>query len=92
MYTVIFTAEVNRLDEDYEQLAAQLHTIAFSEFGCIDFESVCDGKKEIAISRWPSIEAIKAWHAHPLHREAQEKGKTHWYKRYSVTITADLKE
>ena len=39
-----------------------------------------------AASYWESLEAIKNWKANMEHLEAQEKGKTTWYKNYKVRI------
>lgn len=86
MFAVIFRAHINELDDDYAATAARLRDLAMSQYGCVDFVSQSDGKHEIAISYWQSEAAITAWRADPVHREAQQRGKEHWYTGYSVEV------
>lgn len=86
MFAVIFRAEIKELDDEYEATAARLRDLAMSHYGCVDFVSHSDGKREMAISYWQSEAAINAWRADPLHRQAQQRGKEHWYTGYSVEV------
>ena len=86
MYVVIFKATIKQFDDEYSTMAAALREKAFAEYGCIDFTSMCEGDKELAISYWPSLEHIKAWKADAFHREAQQKGASRWYADFSVEI------
>ncbi len=86
MFAVIFRADINEVDADYEATAANLRELAMSQYGCVDFVSHSDGRSEIAVSYWQSEAAIKAWRADPVHRAAQERGKEQWYTRYSVEV------
>ena len=94
MYAVIFKATFNDAayanDEEYVATARALRALAFSEYGCIDFVACTEGKQELAVSYWPSLEHIKAWHQDPAHQRAQALGKAKWYETYSVTVSQTL--
>lgn len=87
MYVVIFRATVRHpLDDQYARTAARLRDLALTEFGCLEFHAVTEGRDEVALSYWPDEASIRAWKAHPEHRVAQELGRTRWYDSYSVQI------
>jgi len=86
MYAVVFKATVAEFDDEYFRLAAQLKELAFSKYGCLDFVSLTEGDKEIAISYWDNEKQIMEWKKDPAHRLAQEKGRNKWYKSYTVEI------
>lgn len=87
MYAVIFTATIKPLDDEYSQTAAKMRDLAFSQYGCTELNSVCEGDKEITISYWPTLAHISAWQADSAHQAAQALGKEKWYKDYSVQVT-----
>lgn len=86
MYVVIFRAKVKKFDDEYSHMAARMRDLALTEFGCIEFCAVTEGKEEVALSWWPSEESIKAWKMHPEHIEAQRLGRELWYESYSVQV------
>ncbi len=90
MYVVVFKARINALDTAYFETAEQMRQLAISDYGCTEFTACTEGDKEIAISYWPSLEQIKAWHCNPQHRAAQRLGKERWYKSYEVDIAKVL--
>ncbi len=92
MYVVIFRAKVRTLDEEYSRVAARMRELALSEFGCLAFHAVTEGADEVALSYWPSEEAIRAWKAHPEHVLAQQTGRTRWYASYSVEVAQVTRE
>ena len=59
---------------------------------CIEFTSCTEGNTEIAISYWPNKESIRAWKNNPEHQQAQELGKSKWYKSYQVQIVEVLNQ
>lgn len=91
MYLVVFRAGIRQLDEAYSAMARQLREIALTEMGCTDFHAMTEDGQEIALSWWPSQEAIQAWHAHPLHQEAQRLGRERWYEWVEVNVTQVLR-
>jgi len=86
MFIVVFTAELIEPDQHYFALAEKLRQLAFDDYGCQGFEAVSEGKSEIAISRWDSLEDIRRWKQDPGHQSAQNLAQK-WYKSWKVTIT-----
>lgn len=85
-YAVIFTAEIDHLDDGYSEMAKKLRALAEEEYACVDFTAVSDGHQEIAISYWQSLEDIRAWKNDRLHLDAQRMGKEKWYRSYKVQV------
>ncbi len=92
MYVVIFRARVRAIDEEYSSLASKMRELALSQFGCLEFHAVTEGRNEVALSYWPSEEAIRAWKSHPEHILAQRIGRERWYESYSVQIAMVTRE
>lgn len=86
MFVVIFRTWVRQLDEECSRTAARLRELALTEFGCLEFHTVTEGRDEVALSYWPGEENIRAWKAHPEHRETQRLGRERWYESYSVQV------
>lgn len=86
MFVVIFKATVAETDDEYTSMAQELHQLAFSKYGCVDFKAVTEGDQEIAISYWPSLQHIRGWKNDPLHKKAQAAGRERWYSDYSVEV------
>jgi heme-degrading monooxygenase HmoA len=91
MYAVIFRADIRELDEDYVALAARMRERAMTEYGCIEFQSCMEGKSEIAISYWESLDQISRWKEDLEHQAAQELGRTQWYGSYTVEVVEVLR-
>lgn len=85
-YAVIFTAEIEELDQQYTRMAAQMRDLALDEFGCLDFIAVTEGNHEIAVSYWESEHDIAAWKQNIDHLGAQALGRSKWYASYKVEI------
>lgn len=92
MYVVIFCARVKTLDDEYSRMAARMRKLALSQFGCLAFHAVTEGHDEVALSYWPSEEAIRAWKSHPEHVLAQQTGRDRWYASYSVEVAQVTRE
>lgn len=92
MIAVIFRARIRSLDAEYMAVAQRMRELAISHYGCIAFHAVTEGRDEIALSYWPSEEAIRAWKADPEHLLAQETGRSRWYESYSVQVAAVQRE
>lgn len=91
MYAVIFRAEIADADEEYSGTASRLRDLALSEYGCVEFTSCTEGQREIAISYWETLEQISRWKQNALHRDAQEKGRSRWYRSYTVEVVELLR-
>ncbi|WP_027416722.1 antibiotic biosynthesis monooxygenase family protein [Aneurinibacillus terranovensis] len=86
-YAVVFTSERTEGDNGYGKMADKMVELVSQQQGFLGVESVRDQEGiGITVSYWESIEAIKNWKEHALHRVAQEKGKTDWYKRYGLRV------
>ncbi|MFK5948327.1 MAG: antibiotic biosynthesis monooxygenase [Methylococcales bacterium] len=92
MYAVIFTAELNKLDNNYYKTAKIMRDLAIQQYGCVKFTSVSEGNSEISISYWRSKAKIKEWKKNKEHLKAQKMGKEKWYKNYTVEIVEILHE
>jgi heme-degrading monooxygenase HmoA len=86
MYAVIFKAEFKHQNEEYFKLAKRMRELARNKYGCVGFLSTCEGENEISISYWESEDQVRRWKQDEEHIKAQEKGKTLWYKSYSVEV------
>jgi heme-degrading monooxygenase HmoA len=86
MFVVIFRAKVRQTDDEYSQMAARMRELALSQFGCLEFTAVTEGKDEIALSYWPTEAHIRAWKAHADHLMAQQLGRERWYESYTVQV------
>ena len=91
MYAVIFRAEIADADAEYAEAAARLRDLALGEYGCVAFTSCTEGSGEIAISYWETLEQISRWKQNALHMEAQEKGRSRWYRSYTVDVVELLR-
>ncbi|WP_333808196.1 antibiotic biosynthesis monooxygenase family protein [Flavobacterium sp.] len=84
-YAVIFTSTRTEVEEGYAEMAIKMVELAKAQPGFIGMESA-RSEIGITVSYWESLEAIQNWKANMEHLEAQEKGKTTWYKNYKVRI------
>ncbi len=84
-YAVIFTSTRTEVEAGYAEMATKMVELAKVQPGFIGIESALN-EIGITVSYWESLEAIKNWKANMEHVEAQEKGRTAWYKNYKVRI------
>ncbi len=92
MFAVVFSAQVGELDDVYYATAARLRELALSQYGCIDFVSIREKDREIAVSYWESDAQIVAWKQDPEHQAAQELGRSRWYRAYTVQVVEIKRE
>ena len=92
MYAVIFTAEINEIDDRYFEMARLLREVAITQYGCLEFVAATEGGQEIAISYWQNLEHIKQWKQNKEHLVAQELGRTKWYKAFRVQVVEIVQE
>ncbi len=86
MFAVIFKAITAEQDDNYTDMVSRMRTLAFEKYGCLDFVAVTEGKQEIAISYWPTEQAILEWKADMEHAEAQRQGRQTFYQQYQVEV------
>ncbi len=92
MYAVIFKADIHQLDDDYSAMAERMRELALKDYGCVEFTACMEGRSEIAISYWESLEQIQAWKQDPEHLQAQALGQNKWYRSYHVQVVEVLRE
>ena len=71
----------------YADMAQRMNELVQEQPGYIGKYHRMEGNREITISYWESLDAVKAWKAHPEHRTAQELGRSKWYADYQVQVT-----
>jgi heme-degrading monooxygenase HmoA len=83
-YAVIFTSKL-KSDDGYSNMAQKMEQLAKTQKGFLGIDSARNDLG-ITVSYWESLKAIASWKSNLEHIEAQNKGKTLWYKWYSVRI------
>ncbi len=85
-YAVIFTSEHSGLDEEsYSDMSDRMAELAKLQDGFLGMESARN-ELGLTVSYWRDIESIKKWKMNSEHLEAQNKGRTIWYKKYKTRI------
>lgn len=85
-FAVIFASERKEGDNGYGIMAEKMVELAFQQKGFLGLESARDEELGITVSYWDSLEAIKNWKNHAAHKIAQDRGKTEWYKSFSLRV------
>ncbi|WP_163100066.1 antibiotic biosynthesis monooxygenase family protein [Peribacillus alkalitolerans] len=85
-YAVIFASQRTEGDKGYGVMAEKMVELASKQNGFLGIESARDQELGITVSYWDSLESIKNWKENSVHRVAQEKGKTEWYKNFSLRV------
>ncbi|MCP3809473.1 MULTISPECIES: antibiotic biosynthesis monooxygenase family protein [Paenibacillus] len=87
-YAAIFTSERTEGDSGYGVMGDKMVELAAQQPGFLGVESVRDHNGVgITVSYWESLDAIKNWKHNELHKVAQEKGKSEWYKTFGLRVS-----
>ncbi|MGP0575425.1 antibiotic biosynthesis monooxygenase family protein [Paenibacillus peoriae] len=87
-YAAIFTSERTEGDGGYGVMGDKMVELAAQQPGFLGVESVRDHNGVgITVSYWGSLDAIKNWKHNELHKVAQEKGKSEWYKTFGLRVS-----
>lgn len=87
-YAAIFTSERTQGDGGYGVMGDKMVELAAQQPGFLGVESVRDHNGVgITVSYWESLDAIKNWKHNELHKVAQEKGKSEWYKTFGLRVS-----
>ena len=84
-YAVIFTSIRTNGDNGYSKMADRMMELAQKQEGFISVDSAREDIG-ITVSYWKDLESIKSWKNNTEHKIAQQKGKSDWYKQYTVMI------
>ncbi|MFC3885501.1 antibiotic biosynthesis monooxygenase family protein [Bacillus songklensis] len=85
-YAVIFSSQRTEGDRGYGIMADKMVELASQQKGFLGVESARDKGLGITVSYWDSLESIKDWKENSVHKVAQDKGKTEWYKKFSLRV------
>ncbi|WP_328802507.1 antibiotic biosynthesis monooxygenase [Paenibacillus sp. LX16] len=87
-YAAIFTSERTEGDGGYGVMGDKMVELAAQQPGFLGVESVRDHNGVgITVSYWESLDAIKNWKHNEMHKVAQEKGKSEWYKTFGLRVS-----
>ena len=85
-YAVIFTSiRTDKGEKEYTKMAELMLNLAKQQSGFLGEESARNAVG-ITVSYWKDLESIKAWKQQTVHKLAQQKGRTDWYKQYKTRI------
>ncbi len=84
-YAVIFTSTRTTVDEGYAEMAIKMVELAQQQDGFLGVESARN-EVGITVSYWRDLESIKNWKSNLDHIDAQLKGRSKWYEKYTVRI------
>lgn len=84
-YAVIFTSTRTEIEEGYAEMAQKMEDLAKQQEGFLGLESARN-EIGITVSYWKDLESIKKWKQNVAHLEAQQKGRSDWYKSYTTRI------
>ena len=84
-YAVIFTSIKNSDSNEYFEASKRMFELVKDQTGFLGVESARN-EIGITVSYWKNLEAISNWKNNFEHKETQNKGKTDWYKSYTVRI------
>ncbi len=85
-YAVIFVSQRTEGDKGYGIMTNKMVELASQQKGFLGVESARDEGLGITVSYWDSLEAIRDWKENSAHRVAQDRGKTEWYKNFSLRV------
>ena len=85
-YAVIFTAEMATDQTGYTDTALRMNELVQEQPGYIGKYQMMKANREITISYWENLNAVKTWKAHAEHHAAQELGRSKWYADYQVQL------
>ncbi len=90
-YAVIFTSTRTEVDESYNVMAIKMVELAKEQEGFLGVESARN-EIGITVSYWKSLDSIRNWKQNLDHLDAQRKGISKWYEKYTVRICLVEKE
>lgn len=85
-YAVIFSSQRTEGDNHYGKMAEKMVELASKQEGFLGVESARDEALGITVSYWDSLESIHNWKENTIHKVAQNKGKSEWYKNFSLRV------
>jgi heme-degrading monooxygenase HmoA len=84
-YAVIFSSIRTEIEEGYSEMASKMEDLARQQEGFLGVESA-RSDIGITVSYWKNLESITKWKQNLDHLDAQKKGVSKWYEKYTVRI------
>lgn len=84
-YAVIFTSIRTDGDNGYNSMSELMTELVRNQDGFLGFDSARQGTG-ITVSYWRDRESIRKWKENIEHSSAREKGRSDWYKCFTVRI------
>ena len=84
-YAVIFASELSDNIQDYAEATKQMTELVKSQPGYLGEDSA-RSEIGITVSYWQDLESIDGWRKNMDHLAVKEKGKSQWYKNYTLRI------
>lgn len=93
MIVGIFRSQLRADADAYPAVAARMEALAREQPGFLWIQAfeAADGER-LTLFAFESLEAIRAWGAHPEHREAQRRGRAEFYASYSLQLCELVRE
>ncbi|MEL7263848.1 MAG: antibiotic biosynthesis monooxygenase [Planctomycetota bacterium] len=87
-YAVIFSSlRDEKPDDGYATAADRMVELASEQDGFLGIASTRDPSGlGITVSYWRDLNAIQNWRRQEEHLVAQSRGRSHWYRSYSVEV------
>ncbi len=79
---------------EYRAMLARMDEIVTSMPGYLSSEDFIseDGKRDLSIVRFESLEALEAWRTHPEHLEAQRLARELYFESYHIQVLTTERE
>ena len=90
-YAVIFTSFLEENKDGYAEMSEKMVELANQQDGFLGMDSA-RSEIGITVSYWESLESIRKWKQNLDHLDAQRKGISKWYEKYTVRICLVEKE
>lgn len=84
-YAVIFSSVRTKINDGYAEMAELMEKLAKEQEGFLGLESSRDSIG-ITVSYWKDLDSIRSWKQNLDHIQAQQKGRSTWYKSYTTRI------
>ncbi len=87
MIVVLFRSKLVEEPEGYDEMAAEMESLARGMPGFIDVKSYrAEDGERLTIVWWENEETLRQWREHARHRVAQQAGRERWYAYYKMDV------
>jgi heme-degrading monooxygenase HmoA len=93
MVVVVFSIKL-RPDlptSEYEETGARMGELASSMPGFLGMDYAAVEGGELLVVRFDSHESLRAWHDHPEHVAAQQRGRERFFSDYRIEVCDEVR-